>query len=80
MNSLVLIIVTTEGFVLPQNSSLEVNIYTARNITVIYTERGANALIIIIIEGTLVFVVLPIIMVCMTMNSINGDTLHNCGS
>jgi hypothetical protein len=29
---------------------------------VIYTERGANALVIIIIEGTLVFVVLPIIM------------------
>jgi hypothetical protein len=54
-----------------KNSSLEVNIYTARNITVIYRERGANALVIIIIEGTLVFVVLLIIMVW-TMNSING--------
>jgi hypothetical protein len=38
---------------------------------VIYRERGANALVIIIIEGTFVFVVLPIIMVW-TMNSING--------
>jgi hypothetical protein len=39
---------------------------------VIYTARGANALVIIIIEGTLVFVVLPIIMVWTIMNSING--------
>jgi hypothetical protein len=37
----------------------------------IYRACGANALVIIIIEGTLVFVVLPITMVW-TMNNING--------